>query len=60
MALTRGIIPQSCFSYTNMNEENFKKCWTLDNLRPYSAKLNSIDGCNRTRHEDKNTTISRV
>jgi hypothetical protein len=27
-----------------MEDENFKKCWSLENLRPYSAKQNIIDG----------------
>ena len=36
------IIPQSSFDFTN-NEE-IKKCWALSNLRPYSAKLNVIEG----------------
>lgn len=38
------IIPQSDFTYTSMEDENFKKCWSLENLRPYSAKQNIIDG----------------
>jgi hypothetical protein len=45
------IIPQSDLPYTSMEEENFKKCWALENLRPYSAKQNVIDGANRTRHQ---------
>lgn len=45
------IIPHSIFKYTNMSDENFKKCWALDNLRPYSAKQNLLDGVQRTRHE---------
>jgi len=24
----------------DMDHPNFQKCWALDNLRPYSAKLN--------------------
>lgn len=36
------IIPQSCLLYSNMNEDNFKKCWALENLRPLSAKDNLI------------------
>ncbi len=44
------IIPHSCLPYTSMEDDNFKKCWSLSNLRPYSAKLNLIEGCNRTRH----------
>ena len=44
------IIPQSDLLYTSMEDENFKKCWSLDNLRPYSAKQNIFDGVNRIRH----------
>ena len=38
------IIPQAHLPYSNMNEENFQKCWSLNNLRPLSAKKNIIDG----------------
>lgn len=38
------IIPQSKFPYSSMDDENFKKCWALDNLRPLSAKENYIKG----------------
>lgn len=38
------IIPQSKLPYTSMEDENFKKCWALKNLRPYSAKQNILDG----------------
>lgn len=41
------IIPQSHLIYTSMEDENFKKCWALENLRPYSAKQNLIDGNRR-------------
>jgi hypothetical protein len=34
------IIPQSDLPYTSMEDENFKKCWALENLRPYPAKYN--------------------
>lgn len=44
------IIPQSDLPYTSMEDDNFKKCWSLENLRPYSAKQNVLDGANRTRH----------
>lgn len=47
------IIPQSDLPYNSMTDENFKKCWALDNLRPYSAKQNLIDGSSRIRHKDK-------
>lgn len=41
------IIPQSKLPYQNMEDINFKKCWALNNLRPYSAKRNIIDKNNR-------------
>lgn len=34
------IIPQSTFKYTSMEDEEFKQCWSLDNLRPLSSKQN--------------------
>jgi hypothetical protein len=45
------IIPQSDLPYTSMEDENFKKCWTLENLRPLSAKQNLLDGVSRERHK---------
>lgn len=45
------IIPQSDLPYTSMEDDNFKKCWALENLRPYSAKQNVIDGPSRIRHK---------
>lgn len=44
------IIPQSKLPYSSMQDDNFKKCWALSNLRPLSAKQNIIDGTNRSRH----------
>jgi hypothetical protein len=44
------IIPQSDLAYTDMDDENFKKCWGLENLRPFSSKKNLIDGSSRIRH----------
>ena len=41
------IIPHSSFNYSSMEDDEFKKCWALDNLRPYSAKQNIIDGNRR-------------
>ena len=41
------IIPQSSFKYTSMDDDNFKKCWSLENLRPLSAKQNIIDGARK-------------
>ena len=45
------IVPQSSLPYTSMEEENFKKCWALDNLRPLSAKQNLLEGATRIRHK---------
>lgn len=45
------VIPQSDLPYTSMEDENFKKCWALENLRPLSAKQNHLDGTKRTRHQ---------
>jgi len=36
------IIPQSKLPYTSMDDENFKKCWNLCNLRPLSSKENLL------------------
>jgi hypothetical protein len=44
------IIPFSKFKYLSIADEDFKKCWTLSNLRPLSAKQNLLDGVRRTRH----------
>lgn len=44
------IIPQSDLPYTIMTDNNFKKCWSLENLRPLSAKQNVIEGPARIRH----------
>ena len=45
------IILRADLLYTSMEDENFKKCWALSNLRPYSAKQNILDGTNRIRHK---------
>lgn len=39
------IIPQSYFDFSNIDE--IKKCWALDNLRPYSSKMNVTEGDRR-------------
>lgn len=44
------IVPHSIFKYKSMNEDNFKKCWSLENLRPLNAKQNILDGVNLVRH----------
>jgi hypothetical protein len=48
------IIPQSELPYSSMEDENFQKCWALNNLRPLNAKQNHIDGVNRIRHKGQN------
>jgi len=45
------IIPHSTFKYDTMDCEEFRKCWALSNLRPYSAKQNILDGGARVRHK---------
>jgi hypothetical protein len=47
------IIPQSKFSYVSMEDEEFQKCWALNNLRPLSSKQNFLDGVRRIRHESR-------
>jgi hypothetical protein len=37
------IIPHSRFQYSSMEDQEFIDCWSLNNLRPYSAKQNVID-----------------
>lgn len=44
-------IPQSQLIYCTMDETNFQLCWALDNLRPYSAKQNVIDGNRKNRKQ---------
>lgn len=44
------IIPHSTFKYTSMQDQEFKDCWALSNLRPYSAKQNILDGTSKKRH----------
>ena len=48
------IVPHSDFNYFSMEDQLYKDCWALSNLRPYSAKLNSIDGASRVRHNKGN------
>jgi hypothetical protein len=45
------IIPQSDLPYVSMEDDNFKKCWALTNLRPLNAKQNHLDGVSRIRHK---------
>ncbi len=54
------IIPQSDLPYSSMEDENFKICWSLSNLRPLSAKQNLLDGVSRSRHSIKNETPNDI
>lgn len=36
------IIPQSKLPYTSFEDENFKKCWALENLRPLESRANLL------------------
>ena len=38
------IIPQSKLKYSSIDDELFKRCWSLDNLRPLNAKKNLLKG----------------
>lgn len=38
------IIPQSALPYTSMEDENFKICWSVDNLQPLEAIKNIKKG----------------
>lgn len=44
------IIPHSLFDYKSMEDDKFKKCWALENLRPLRADINITEGSNRIRH----------
>lgn len=44
------IIPHSMFKYFSMEDEAFKECWALTNLRPLEAEQNKLDGSTRARH----------
>jgi len=44
------IVPHSTFKYSSMEDQAFKECWSLDNLRPYSSKQNQLDGVSKIRH----------
>lgn len=47
------IIPHSEFNYSSMEDDLFKKCWSLNNLRPLSSKQNVLDGAKKVRHSKK-------
>jgi hypothetical protein len=53
------IIPQSTFIYTTMDSDEFRKCWSLSNLRPFSAKANLEEGASRVRHKNSGNNIEQ-
>jgi hypothetical protein len=44
------ITPRADLPYASMTDDNFQKCWSLNNLRPLSSKTNIIEGARKTRH----------
>ena len=42
------IVPQSAFSFTSAEDEDFRACWALCNLRPLWAKDNILKSAKRT------------
>lgn len=38
------IVPKSWFKYESVEDEAFKKCWSLDNLQPLDARANASKG----------------
>lgn len=38
------IVAQSKFLFDSADHEEFKKCWNLSNLRPVSARFNTMKG----------------
>lgn len=44
------IKPQSTLKFASLNDDNFKECWNLENLRPLNAKQNFLDGIYKIRH----------
>ncbi len=45
------ITPQAHLPYTNMEDNNFKICWALENVRPYNAKRNTEERDCRSQEE---------
>jgi hypothetical protein len=45
------IVPHSTFNYTSMDCQEFRDCWSLNNLRPLSAKQNIMDGGSKITHK---------
>ncbi len=45
------IIPHSKFKYSSMEDDEFRRCWALSNLRPLASKRNIMEGASRIRHK---------
>lgn len=39
------VIPQSALPYSSMDDDNFCRCWSLDNLQPLTVSENRSKGC---------------
>lgn len=56
------IIPQSKLPYFTLEDENFKKCWALENLRPLESfenlrKSNNVVAEATEKKPDKPTAV---
>lgn len=54
------IIPQKMFPYSSIEEENFKLCWSLDNLRPLPLSQNFSEGDRESLFSGKQTFTELV
>jgi hypothetical protein len=45
------IIPRADLPFSSMIDNNFKKCWALNNLRPLSSKANIVNGSKLKRRK---------
>jgi len=39
------VVPQANFPYSDFDDPNFLKCWSLSNLRPLESSKNVSKGC---------------
>lgn len=54
------IIPNSSFNYTSMEDDDFKLCWALENLRPLSAKKNNMKSNKTIKFAEKYIIETRI
>ena len=48
------IISKANFVYNCVEDESFKQCWALNNLRPLSAKINILQGNRQKNNKNSN------